>query len=172
MMRKSFSVCLISAMAILGMPAGSFAATPKAPAARQGQATGGLQGVAKDAAQQNLSGVKVQVRGPNGQLVATGTTNASGSFSFAGLNPGSYTLEIVDAAGNIVGTSAAVTVTAGATATITVTAAAAGAIAAAGGGGVGLFGLGTIGTVAVVGGVAAATIATVVAVKDDASPSK
>jgi hypothetical protein len=138
-----------------------------AVAGAQGKPTGGLQGVAKDTAQQNLSGVKVQVRGPNGQLAATGSTNSSGSFSFAGLNPGSYTIEILDAAGNIVGTSASVTVTAGATATVTVTAAAAGAITAAAGGGLSLFGLGTIGTVAVVGGAAAATIATVVATKDN-----
>lgn len=170
-MRKAFSIGLAFVVSMLGMPVGIFAAAAKAPA-RQGQTTGGLQGVARDAAQQNLSGVKVQVRGPNGQLVSTGTTNSSGSFSFAGLNPGSYTIEIVDAAGNIVGTSAAVTVTAGATATVTVTAAAAGAIAAAAGGGVSLFGLGTIGTVAVIGGAAAATIATVVATQDDASPSR
>jgi hypothetical protein len=154
----------------LGLPVGTFAAP--GGAAPQGQPTGGLQGFAKDAAQQNLSGVKVQVRGPNGQLAASGATNSTGAFSFSGLNPGSFTIEIVDAAGNVVGTSAAVTVTAGATATVTVTAAAAGAIAAAAGGGVSLFGLGTIGTVAVIGGAAAATLATVVATKNDASPAK
>ena len=171
-MRKSFAIGLMFVVAALGMPVGVFAAAAPKPAIRQGQTTGGLQGVAKDAAQQNLSGIKVQVRGPNGQLAATGTTTSSGSFSFAGLNPGSYTIEIVDAAGNIVGTSAAITVTAGATATVTVTAAAAGAIAAAAGGGVSLFGLGAIGTVAVVGGAAAATIATVVTTQSNASPSR
>ena len=169
-MRKAISVlvCMVSA---LGLPVGTFAASGGA-APRQGQPTGGLQGIAKDAAQQNLGGVKVQVRGPNGQLAASGATNANGAFAFSGLNPGSFTIEILDGAGNIVGTSAMVTVTAGATATVTVTAAAAGAIAAATGGGVSLFGFGTVGTVAVVGGAAAATLATVVATKNDASPSK
>lgn len=171
-MRRAFAIGLMFVVAVLGMPVGVFAAPAKAPAVLQGQTTGGLQGVAKDAAEKALPRVKVQVRGPNGQLAGTGTTNASGEFSIAGLNPGSYTIEIVDSAGNIVGTSAAVTVTAGATATVTVTAAAAGAIAAAAGGGVSLLGLGTIGTVAVVGGAAAATIATVVAKQSTASPSR
>ncbi len=92
------------------MPAGLFAAPP----ARQ-QTTGGLEGIAKDAQQQNLPGVRVQVRNANGQLVATGTTNSTGSFAFTGMPPGTYTIELLDAAGNIVGTSAVVTVTAGAT---------------------------------------------------------
>jgi len=169
-MRKAFAAILTLVVGSFGLPAGVLAAT-KAPAKPQ-QATGGVQGVAKDAAQQNLSGVRVQVRMPNGQLAANGTTNAQGGFSFTGLNPGNYTIEILDAAGNIVGTSASVTVAAGATATVTITAAAAGAIAAGAGGGLGLFGLGTLGTVAVVGGAAALTTAAIVATKDDASPSR
>ena len=164
-MRKAFAAVLAFVTATMGMPLGIAAAGQQAT-------TGGVQGLAQDAAQQNLPGVRVQVRMPNGQLAATGTTNAQGSFSFAGLNPGSYTIEILDAAGNLVGTSATVTVTAGATATITVTAAAVGAIAAGAGGGLGLFGLGTIGTVAVIGGAAALTTAAIVATKDDASPSR
>lgn len=162
-MRKAFAAVLAFVTATVGMPIGVAAGQPP---------TGGVQGVAKDAAQQNLPGVRVQVRMPNGQLAATGTTNGAGSFSFAGLPPGSYTIEILDAAGNLVGTSATVTVTAGATATVTVTAAAVGAIAAAGAGGLGLFGLGTVGTVAVIGGAAALTTVAIVATKEDASPSK
>lgn len=164
-MRKKCAALLAVCVAALGMPTGVLAA------GAQG-ATGGVQGVAKNAAQQNLSGVKVQVRGPNGQLAASGTTDASGSFSFAGLNPGLYTVEVLDAAGNIVGTSAAIGVTAGTMATVTVSAAAAGALAAAAGGGMGLFGLGTIATVAVVGAAGAATIAAIVVTRNDASPSQ
>jgi hypothetical protein len=166
-MRKPFSIGLVCGIAVLGMPMGTFAAAAKAPAARQAQqTTGGLQGDAKDATQRPMPQVRVQVRGPNGNLIVSGSTNAAGQFAFIGLPPGSYTIEIVDALGNIVGTSAAVSVTAGATATVTITAAAAGAIAAAAGGGVSLLGLGTIGTVAVVGGAAALTTAAVVATKD------
>ena len=115
-----------------------------------------------------MPSVRVQVRAANGEIAVTGTTNSAGSFSFAGLNPGTYTVEILDAAGNIVGTSASVAVTAGATAAVTVTAAAAGAIAAAAGGGLSLFGLGTIATVAVIGAAGAATIIAVQATSDDA----
>ena len=163
-MRKAFAGVLTLVAASLGMPAGM--------AAAQGQTTGGVQGVARDAAQQNLSGVRVQVRAPNGQLVSTGATNAQGGFSFTGLNPATYTLEVLDAAGNIVGTSGSVAVTAGATATVTISAAAAGAIAAGAAGGLGLFGLGTIGTVAVVGGAAALTTVAIVATKKEASASR
>lgn len=157
-MRKTVAVVLMSLVA--GGAPGSVLA------ARQSQ-TGGVQGIAKGANQQNLSGVRVQVRGANGQLAATGTTDAAGSFGMTGLTPGTYTVEILDAAGNIVGTSSGLTVTAGATATVTVTAAAAGAIAAASGGGLSLLGLGTIGTVAVIGGAAAATVGAVVATRNN-----
>jgi len=173
-MRKTFALALTFAVALIGTPVGVFAAAAKPVKAQQTQTTqtGSLSGTAKDSKQKELPGVKVQVRDRNGALVATGTTNGSGAFSFAGLAPGTYTIEIVDAAGNIVGTSAAVTLAAGGTATVTVTAAAAGAIAAGGGGGVGLFGLGTLGTVAVIGGAATAGIVAYEVTKDDASPSR
>ena len=167
-MRKLFAVGLTLAIAAVGMPIGLFAAA----SARQEQATGRIQCVAKDAAQQNLPGVRVQLRAPNGQLAATDTTDSTGSCSFAGLNPGNYTIEIVDAAGNIVGTSASVAVTAGATTSVTVSAAAAGAIAAASGGGLSLFGLGHLATVVVIGAAGAAAVAAVVATRNDASPSR
>jgi hypothetical protein len=167
-MRKVIGLALSFIVAATGTGAGLLAAPP----ARQQQPAGALQGVARNAQQQAMPAVRVQVRASNGELVASGTTNAEGAFSFAGLPPGTYTIEVLDAAGKIVGTSAAVAVTAGATATVNVTAAAAGAIAAAGGGGVGLFGLGTIGTVAVLGAAAAVTIIAIQATKDDASPSR
>jgi hypothetical protein len=166
-MRKVIVLGLTFVFATMVMRAGLMAAAP----ARQ-QPTGGLQGVARSAQQQTMPGVRVQVRAANGELAAGGTTNSAGSFSFAGLNPGTYTVEILDAAGNIVGTSASVAVTAGATAAVTVTAAAAGAIAAAAGGGMSLFGLGTIATVAVIGAAGAATIVAVQATRDDASASR
>jgi hypothetical protein len=167
-MRKVFVIALTFIVAATGMRVGLSAAAP----ARQQSATGGIQGVARNAQQQNLPGVRVQARASNGQLAASGTTNSAGSFSFAGLNPGTYTIEVLDAAGNIVGASASVVVIAGSTAHITVTAAAAGAIAAAAGGGLSLFGLGTIATVAVVGAATAATIVGVQATRRDPSPSR
>jgi hypothetical protein len=165
-MRKTFALALTVAVAAFGAPLGVLAAAPA------GQATGSVTGVAKDAAQKALPKVKVQVRGANGQLAASGTTNATGAFTVPGLAPGSYTIEVLDAAGNIVGTSTAVTITAGSVATVTVTAAAAGAIAAAAGGGVSILGLGTLGSVAVIGAAGAATIGAIAATRNDASPSR
>jgi hypothetical protein len=160
------------------MPVGIYADAPGRTAAKpkvsvqQGPTTGGLEGVAKNASQQNLPGMKVQVRAPNGQLVATGTTNAQGAFSFPGLNAGSYTIEIVDGAGNIVGTSASIAVTAGTTSSIAVTATAAGALGAAGVGGLGIFGLGSLGTVAAIAGATALGTIAFKATRNDSSPSR
>lgn len=168
-MRKILAVALTLAMLTAWMPTGVSAAAP----VRQGQTTGSVQAVAKDAAQRNLPGVRVQVRAMNGQIVATGTTDSTGSFSIAGLTPGLYVIEVVDDDdGNIVGTSAPVAVTAGATTTATVRAAAAGAIAAATGGGLSLFGLGPLRTMAVVGAAAAARILAIRSTQNDASPSR
>jgi hypothetical protein len=170
-MRKVFVLALTLVVAAIGMRVGLLAAGPGRQQS-QPSTTGGIQGVARNSQQENLPGVRIQVRAANGQLVVTGTTNSNGAFAFTGFDPGMYTIEVLDAAGNIVGTSALVAVAAGATATVTVTAAAAGAIAAAGPGGLSLFGLGTIGTVAVVGAATAGTIIAVKAKKRDHSPSR
>lgn len=175
-MRKVFAVAMMFVAGSFTMPVGVFAA-PRQCGAPGGIPCGGVQGTATDAAKQNLPQVRVQVRpvnpAPGQGLAATGTTNSAGSFSFAGLNPGNYVVEILDAAGKIVGTNT-VTVVAGSVATVSISAAAVGAIAAAGAAGVGggLLGLGTIGTVAVVGGAVAAAVVGIKAVADNASPSR
>jgi hypothetical protein len=169
-MRKLSAVALVMALSASAIPAGLAAAEPSRRVQGPPQ-TGTINVVAKDAKQQNLPNVKVQVRRRDGSLAATGTTNAQGAFSFAGLNPGTYTVEILDAAGNIVGT-AAVSVTAGVTATVTIYAAAAGAIEAAGAGGLSLLGLGTIGTLAVVGAATAITIVAIRATQPTASGAR
>lgn len=175
-MRKLCCVGLMVPIALLGMPVGVLAETTS-PAATGGvkqgsqQQTGNVAGLAKNTQQQNLPKVEVRVRAANGQIVAQGVTDAAGKFEFKGLTPGSYIVEVVDAAGNLVGT-ASITVTGAETATVTITAAAAGAIAAAGAGGFSLFGLGTIGTIALVGTVAALTIVAIEAARRPASPSR
>ena len=167
MMRKAVAIVLISAVAVLGAPIGVRAAA----ADQNPPHTGSVQGVAKNAQQQPMPSARVQLRTSNGPLAATGTTNAAGEFSFAGLNPGTYVIEVLNEAGAIVGT-ATVGITAGAVATVSLSASALGAIGLAASGGAGLFGLGTIGTVAVLGAAGAATIGTIVATKTDASPSR
>lgn len=128
------------------------------------QATGSIQGTARDAQQQTLANHTVQIRNvQTGQLAGSGTTNAAGEFTFAGLQPGNYVVEIVNAAGQIIGTTAPIAVAAGTVAAVTVTASAAGALAAAGGAGFGIFGLGTAASAAIIGGVAVGVTAGIVA---------
>jgi protocatechuate 3,4-dioxygenase beta subunit len=107
-------------------------------AARPGQsaAPASLSGTAADAAGRAMSNTGVQLRNvSSGQLVGTATTNAIGQFSFPGLNPGTYVVEVVSATGQIVGTSGSVVVGAGAAMTgVSVTASAATKAAAAGAG--------------------------------------
>lgn len=155
-MKRALALAVVITMAAPSIP---FAA-PRA----QGNAT--IQGTARSAQGQNLPSYKVQLRSvDSGQLVGSTTSNSAGSFTFTGLNPGNYVVEIVNEAGTIVGTSAAISVAAGAAVSVTVTATAAAIAGAAAGG---------ISTALIVTTVAAgAGIAGAVAIaKNNASPSK
>ena len=100
------------------------------------------------------------------RLTGSTTSNQAGQFSFAGLQPGHYVVEIVDATGKVVGLSPSLLVTAGSTVTVTVGATAAGALAAASGGGLSLLGLGPLASVAVAGAASAAAVTAVVATRE------
>src|SRR5688500_11958727 len=119
----------------------------------------------------------------NGQLAGNTTSNPTGQFSFPGLTPGNYVIEMVSADGTIIGTSVNIPLTATTMAITNVTvgvsaaalgatgaaaAAAAGSVAAAGAGGAGLSA--TLIAVSAVG-VTLGTTA-IVAVANDASPSR
>jgi len=145
-----------------------------APPAKPGALAGGAQapapsgiitGTAQGSTGQVLPNYTVQVRNlQTGQLVGTTTSDAAGNFSFAGLTPANYVVEVVNQAGVIVGTSAPIAVVAGATVVVTVSATAA-AIAAGTGGGVSTALIVTLAAVA-------AGVVTVVAVRANASPSR
>jgi hypothetical protein len=157
-MRKSLTVFLALALAAAGSVA------PAAAAKQQG---GVLNGVAQGADKAPLPAYRVQVRNANtGELVAATLSNDAGEFSFVNLTAGNYVVEIVDAAGKVIGLSPSIAVAAGANVTVTVSASAAGAIAASSGGGFNLFGLGPLAIVAVAGAAGAAAIAAVVATHD------
>jgi hypothetical protein len=113
-MRRLIAVVLASLLV--------FASTPRTSAAAK--STGTITGVARSTAGQPLGGHSVRVRSVRtGDVVATTTTSASGSFVVANLDPGSYVVEIVDGAGRIAGTSAIATVVEGSIASVMVTAA-------------------------------------------------
>jgi hypothetical protein len=154
-MRKSFALVLVTVLSLSGSTS------------LLAQAQGALNGVAQSADKAPLPTFRVNVRNANtGELAGSTTSNQAGQFSFASLQPGNYVIEIVDAAGKVVGLSSSVTVAAGATVTVTVGATAAGALAAASGGGLSLLGLGPLASVAVAGAASAAAVTAVVATRD------
>jgi hypothetical protein len=134
------------------------------------QGTGKISGIARDAQNQVLPGVKVQLRNVDtGQLVATTKAAANGAFEFTGLNPGNYIVEIVDNAGKIIGLSPSTALAAGGAITGLAVSASAGAIAAAGG--AGAFFASTGGILLLVG-IGAGVTAGVIAATNDASGSR
>src|SRR3989442_561286 len=128
-MKRVLVVAVAIAMMVSALPV-SAAGRPVG----QAQATGAIQGTATSSTGQTLPNFTVQLRNiQTGQLAGSTTSNAAGSFSFTGLTPANYVVEVVNQAGTIVGSSSAVAVTAGATVTVTVSTTAAAAIAGAGG---------------------------------------
>jgi hypothetical protein len=127
-MRKVMAVvlaCTLSSTLCLEAAAGG----------RGAQAPATLAGVARNSAGQAMANTTVQLRDlATGQLVGTSMTSATGAFSFTGLSAGRYAVEMVNAAGQIMGTSAAIDVATGAAIQgVAVTASVAGGAAAAGG---------------------------------------
>jgi hypothetical protein len=119
-----------------------------------------------------MANATVQVRSlETGQIVASTPSGGSGEFSFTGLTPGNYLVELVDASGGIVGTTAPLSLAAGASAVVPVVAGAAGA-AAAMGSGVSLLGLGPAASIAALAAAGAAAITAVISTRPDASPSR
>jgi hypothetical protein len=103
----------LMAMALTFSLSGVGSAMAAGPQAAQ---TGSISGVASSAAGQPIAGTTVQLRNvANGSLVATSTSDAVGAFSFADLPAGNYVIEVMNAAGEIVGSSAMIEVAAGAT---------------------------------------------------------
>ena len=132
-----------------------------------GQTNGLISGVASVDGKP-LANIAVRLRSiESGQLVGNTTANATGQFSFAGLQPGNFVVEMVSANGTIVGTSATVTLTSAAMAATGLSvAASATALAAAGG-------IGLSATVIAVSAVGATLGTTAVVVTaNDASPSR
>lgn len=169
-MRRMIAVAVAVAMSFTTLPL--FAA---ARAGRVAQQLGTLSGIARDALRQPIARTTAQLRDlTTGQLVNTTQTAADGAFSFTGLPAGNYAVEIVDAAGRIIGTSASISVAAGGTVSgVIVSASAAGALgtaAAAGAAAAGGFSTAVvITTIAVAGGIAGAVA---IARRGPASPSR
>jgi hypothetical protein len=134
--------------------------------------TGSVSGTAQNAQSQPLSGVRVQLRNVDtGQLAGSTTSATNGAYSFTGLNPANYVVEILDAAGNVIGTSASLAVAAGGVISGVTVAASATLAAAATAGGLAAFFTST-GGILVLAGVGAGVAAGFVAANNNASPSR
>ena len=148
------------------------------------QATASLAGTATSSSGQSVANATVHLRNlANGQIAGTTTSSTTGSFSFAGLQAGNYAVEVVNAAGQIIGTSASIGVAAGATVTgiavstsAVLAGAAAGGAAAAGaaaaGAGAATAGISTAVIVTTAAAAAGVAGAVAIAKKGDASPSR
>ena len=111
----------------------TLSAAPLLEAAGGAQATASVAGTARSGAGQPMANSTVQLRNlTTGQLAGTTTSSSAGAFTFAGLPAGRYAVEVVNATGQIVGTSAALDVAAGAAISGVGVAAGAAAAAAAG----------------------------------------
>jgi hypothetical protein len=97
-------------------------------AAPQAPRSASISGDATNALGQPAAQMTVQLRNAaNGEVVATTTSAANGAFSFTGLAAGTYLVEAVNAAGQVVSTSPIITLAAEAAITgVAIRAAAAG----------------------------------------------
>jgi Carboxypeptidase regulatory-like domain len=163
-MRQIIAIALASTLSFSALPISVVAA---------GAQTASIAGITQSVTGQNVANATVQLRNlGTGPLAGTTTSSATGSFGFTGLAAGNYSVEVVNAAGQIMGSSTAIQVAAGAAVTgVTVTATAA-AAAAAGGGAAAAQGLKSKKALLITTIAAAAGIATTVALVNDASPSK
>jgi hypothetical protein len=158
----------------LVLSAAVLAPMPLVAAAGQG-ATGQVAGTASNSSGQTMANTVVRLRniGTN-QLAGSTTSNAAGQFSFASLNPGNYVIEVVNSAGQVIGTSSTISLTAGAMAVtgVAVTASAGAAAAAGAAAGAGSF-FGTTAGLVTLGAVGAgAAVTGVVVHNSNASPSR
>lgn len=126
-------ITLLAASASAGQQFGfsrGQATVPQGAAGQPGSTS--ITGTAVNPAGEPLSNVVVQARDlVTGQVAGSTTPTTAGQFSIVGLNPGPYVIEIVDRAGQIVGTSAFVSLAAGTAVTSATVIASTGALASA-----------------------------------------
>ncbi len=100
----------LTALAIVLVLVGSVPAVALAAPQGPGQLTGSV----RDAGDRPVANALVRLRNLDTcAIVVTTTTISGGAYAFTGVAPGSYVVEVIDASGQILSTSAALTVTAG-----------------------------------------------------------
>jgi hypothetical protein len=163
-MRRFLSMMVVMTLAVAGTPIGVLAA---------GQDTVSVVGSVYRTNMQPIAKAEVQIRDmKTGQRVSSTFSDASGSYAFKALRPGTYVVEVVDRSGKVIGMSAPFALGSAPTVNVSVVAVAEGAAASGGHAGFSLFGLGPVTSLAVMGAAGAAAVTAVVATRPDASPSR
>ena len=90
-MRKFLAVVVVGSIVALGMPSAAFAASGKLHS--QQIQFGTINGTVRSANGDPLPNHKVRARDAAGNIVGQATSNAAGSYSIAGLQPGNYLIE-------------------------------------------------------------------------------
>lgn len=163
-MRRFLSIVLVTAVAALGAPVGLLAAD---------STSGSLTGTAFTVNLKPLPNATVQIRNfQTGNRVSSAISDQDGTFSFSGLEPGTYLVEIVDVSGRVIGMTAPFPIAVGPNSNVSVVATADGLATLSQGGGFSLLGLGPVTSLAVLGAAGAAAVTAVVATRPDASPSR
>ena len=99
---------LVVMMSMTGVPAIAASAPPA-------EAVGTVSGTAISSANEPLANTHVRLRSvQTGKVTATTVTDAAGRFSLARLDPDTYVIELLNATGQIIGTSTIIFVTSGA----------------------------------------------------------
>ena len=102
-MRRGLIAVLVLSMAV---PAS------RAVAAAPHDGAGSITGSARAISARNAANATVRLRNlTTGEVVGTTVTDATGTFSFAGIEQGNYVVELLDGAGGVVATSAPVALT-------------------------------------------------------------
>jgi hypothetical protein len=131
-------------------PAVSTSARAAGQNAAQASQLGTLKGTARNAKQAPIPNATVRARNVDtGKVAGTQITDSSGTYTFNGLNPGNYVVEVLDSNSKVIATSSMAAVAAGAAVTTSVS------VSAAAGGLAGVLGAHAL-LIGVVGGTAAA----------------
>jgi hypothetical protein len=130
----------------------------------QSSQLGSITGTARNGKQAPVPNATVRARDVNtGNVAGTQLTNSAGSYTFNGLKPGNYLIEVLDSSNKVVATSSMVAVHAGEVVTASVS------LSAAAGGLAGVLGAHAL-MIAVVAGTAAAAGVLAVQAQDCVSP--